>query len=339
MEILPTYGIRQRFRYRLRDITIPGRVRDAVLPIRSAQYSLNGGEPVAFYVEQIADPGIDWATQYKESPAELRCKDLGDFTIEIPVTASELKPAYNNLAISIEDAQGAGTLNLTFDWDPIPLPLPLDLRDLTRFTHVQEIGQVVCGAFDLDPAQNVIRSRAPVYPDAYLALGSPHASQEATYAVRFLDLRGVKWLGPSDFHVGFEAKSPPIGIKTGWSTIGMMALNPKGEARAFISWGDHSLRAEEWVVVTNRPKHYQVEKNVQYRVRQQVEVDADLVATRFKIWRAGESEPNAWLCEENTAAVAAHLPRYDKGSFGLFQHSGMPIEWSDIQVRALQKTP
>jgi hypothetical protein len=89
------------------------------------------------------------------------------------------------------------------------------------------------------------------------------------------------------------------------------------------------------VVVTNPPKHFQVEKNLPYRVRQQVEVDGAVVATRFKIWRADESEPAAWLCEQNTANIAAHLPRYSKGSFGLFQHSGMPIEWSDVFVRAL----
>ena len=69
----------------------------------------------------------------------------------------------NRLIIEVEDAEGKiEETPLSFSWDPRPLPLPLDLSDLSRFSHIQEVGQIVNGAFDLDIVQNVIRSRAPV---------------------------------------------------------------------------------------------------------------------------------------------------------------------------------
>ncbi len=49
-------------------------------------------------------------------------------------------------------------------------------------------------------------------------------------------------------------------------------------------------------------------------------------------WRG---EPAAWLVEEDSASMPNHLPRIEATSFELFQHSGMPIEWSGILVRAL----
>ena len=55
---------------------------------------------------------------------------------------------------------------------------------------------------------------------------------------------------------------------------------------------------------------------------------------RYRIWPATAPEPTGWLCEEQDAKVPAHLPRHTAASFGLFQHMGMPIEWSDILVTA-----
>jgi len=336
MTIRFAYGLAQQFRFRTRDLTFPGTVEGVAFPLRRATWSLNGGPETAFHVEAIADPGIDWTTQYKDSPAELRCRDLGDFTIEVPVTDAALAEGENRLAVAIEDAAGRNECaTLAFAWDPRPVPLPLDLADLAQVRSVQEIGQVVAGAFDVDPVQNVVRSRAPVYPDSMLVLGSPNRSQEATYNVRFLDFTGVKWLGPSDFFVGFEDKYPPIGIKTGWSSAGMIALNPRGEARSFISWGDHSETDREWVVVTDPPARFPVEKRVLYAVRHQVLFEGGVNRVRFRIWRADEPEPEGWLCEEDDSSIAAHFQRHDRASFGLFQHSGMPIEWSNLRVRAL----
>jgi hypothetical protein len=336
MRIVFNYGAKQRLRYRTRDLTFQGRIEAASYPLVRAQWRLNEAAFEDCYVEALVDEGTDWVNSYKASPSELRCKDQGDFTIEFPMQHPALRSGSNELEFVVEDATKQETRSrVAFSWDPQRLPLPLDLRDLSRYSHIQEVGQTVIGAFDLDVAQNVIRSRAPVYPDSLLVLGSPHGSQEATYAVRFLDFRGVKWLGPSDFYVGFEAKDPAIGIKTGWSCIGMMALNPRGEARAFIAWGDHSLRKQEWVVVTNPPQRFPVEQRAWYRVRHQVICADGLNRVRYRIWRAGEPEPSGWLCDENNAHIAPTLPHYDRGSFALFQHSGMPIEWADILVRAL----
>jgi hypothetical protein len=41
------------------------------------------------------------------------------------------------------------------------------------------------------------------------------------------------------------------------------------------------------------------------------------------------------LVEEDDSAVPAGFPKYTTCSFGLFQHSGFPIEWSNIRVRPI----
>ncbi|MEM7023749.1 MAG: hypothetical protein AAF637_14325 [Pseudomonadota bacterium] len=335
MPIRLTCGTRQQFRYRYRDITIRGQIDGLDPPVSRAAYSLNDGPETEFYVEEIPDDGIDWVNGYKSSPAELRCRDLGEFCIEIAITAPALRPGENRLAIWVEDARGTlNTADLTFGWDPAPLPLPLDLRDLTAFDDIQQVGQIVNGAFDLDRKQNVIRSRAPVAPDAYMALGSPHGSQEATYAVRFLDLGGAKWLGLADFFVGLEEGRPERGIKVGWSSAGMAALSPRGEARSFIAWGDHSAQLEEWAIATHPPATVNLQRGVLYRVRHQLAFANGVTRVRYRIWPADQDEPSTWLCEEQDSQVPEDLPRHSEASFGLFQHMGGPIEWSDIVVNA-----
>jgi hypothetical protein len=335
MAIRLTYGTRQRFRYRCRDVTVRGQVDRLVPPVRRAVYRLNGGHETPFYVEEIPDDGIDWVNGYKDSPAELRCRDRGEFCIEIGVGSDDLRHGDNHLVLRVEDGAGhVNTAALAFDWNSRPLHLPLDLRDLTRFDDIQDVGQVINGAFDLDLKQNVIRSRAPVAPDAFLVLGSPHASQEATYAVRFLDFMGAKWLGLADFFAGLEEGAPPRGIKVGWSSAGMAALSPKGEARSFIAWGDHSAQPQEWAIATHPPAQIALERNRLYRVRHQVAFANGITRVRFRLWPADAPEPATWLCEEQDTRVPAELPRHTAASFGLFQHMGMPIEWSDILITA-----
>lgn len=334
--ILFTHGTRQRFRLRSSDITVRGRVRPLALPLDRAAYVLNGGTSRPLYVEQTPDDGVDWLNGYKASPAELRCRDVGEFCIEIPVEAEGLAHGVNHVEIEVVDALGRCTADLWLRWDPTPIPLPLDLRDLRGICDVQEIGQAVNGAFDVDPFQNVIRSRAPAAPDSFLILGSPHGSQEATYAVRFTETVGAKWLGLSDFYVGQEEGDPPRGgIKVGWSSAGMAALSPKGEARSFIAWGDHSARPEEWAVATNPPRAIAIERDRLYRVRHQVILEDGIDRVRFRIWPDSTPEPAEWLCDESDLAVPDHLPRHSVASFGLFQHMGMPIEWSNILVKSL----
>jgi hypothetical protein len=330
-----THGTRQRFRYRHRDITIRGEIDDLVPPLVRAEQRLNDAAPRPFYVEQIPDEGTDWVNGYKATPAELRCKELGEFCVEIGIDDPALCAGDNRLVLVTEHARGRRhEAELDFTWDPRPLPLPLDLRDLGRFEDIQEVGQTINGTFDLDRAQNLIRSRAPV-----LVLGSPHASQEATYAVRFLEPAGSKWLGLADFMAGQEEGVPPRGLKVGWSSAGMAALSAKGEARSFIAWGDHSGRPEEWAIATHPPALVSIEKGRLYRVRHQVCFANGIDRVRFRIWPADLPEPEGWLCSEQDDRVPAHLPRHRRASFGLFQHLGYPVEWSDVLVEAHAPEP
>ncbi|MEE8556009.1 MAG: hypothetical protein V3T00_09100 [bacterium] len=336
MELTFTYGTSQRFRRRHGDLNLIGRAVGAEYPLERATYRLNGGPQHSFYVEPVPDPGLDWTVDYKNSPAVNRLKNQGDFNIEIPVTDRELVPGGNALRVIVRDAGGTAAEALVkLDWNPEPVSLPLELADLSGYAHIQEVGQVVNGAFDLDRGGNAIRSREPVYPDSLLLLGSAHGSQAATYRVVFTGFDGVKWLGPSDFFAGNEAADPPIGIKPGWSSAGMAALNPHGEARSFLAWGDHSGTEREWVVKTEPPARFEVRPGVPYRVRHRVLFREGVNTVCFRIWPEGDAEPDDWLCEETDAGVAPELPRHTVAAFGLFQHSGRAIEWSDIRVVSL----
>ncbi len=340
MPIRLTYGGRQRFRYRHHDITVLGRVLGAGFPVRRAHFDLNGSGPRPFYVEQEPDPGIDWTQGYKSSPGELRCRDQGEFCIEIPVDDDRLQAGDNSLSLTVED--GAGTTHaaaMTFAWSADPVPLPLDLRDLSSYRSVQEIGQAINGAFDFDPEANLIRSRGSVAPDAFLLLGSPHGGQEATYRVRFTETAGAKWLGLSDFFAGLTEGVPPRGIKVGWCSAGMAALSPTDGGRSFMAWGDHSGDPREWAVATNPAAPVAVSRDTAYRVRHQICRHSGVGRVRYRLWPEGTAEPDDWLCVEEDRRVPSDLPRNERGGFGLFQHMGHPIEWSDILVTPHEPDP
>lgn len=351
-----TYGERQQFRSRYRDLNLLGRVEGA-MPLRHAVYRLNGGPATAFYVEQIpGPPDLDWRFQYKSSPARLRLPHRGDFNVEIPVGSPRLEAGTNEVLIDIEDGDGRHhAARMVLTWDPRPVSLPLDLRDLSGFGHAQEVGQIVNGAFDLDPHRNVLTARAPVAPDALLVLGGPAGSQEATYDVVFADPHRAKYLGLSDFFVGHEEEDPPLGIKPGWSTAGLATLTygwrpgspPEvrplgpddlaplarvGEARAWIACADNSRRRERWLVRTDPPATVPIEAGVTFRVRHQVRFENGVNHTRFRLWPADQPEPGDWLCAADDRRLAADAPRFSRASFGLFQHTGMSTEWSNILV-------
>jgi len=334
-DICPTYGNMQEFRFRIGDLTFPGVTYGLLNAPDSAQYQLNGAKPHGFYVEAVPDDGTDWLNGYKATPGELRCRHFGEFCIEIPHDDPALVPGANRLDLQITDGPASATTAIDFHWDPTPLPSVLDLSDLSGFTSVQQLGQVVNGAFDLDVAANLIRSRAPVAPDALLVLGSPGQSQEATYRVRFLEPHHSKWLGLSDFHVGIIQGVPPRGIKVGWSSAGMAVAMPSGGARSFLAWGDHSGAPQEWAIATNPPAKVGIERGRAYRVRHQIQLNDTINQVRFRIWPQGEAEPSSWTCNEHDGQLPAGLPRHRAASFSLFQHMGMPVEWSDIRLRPM----
>jgi len=333
--ICPTYGNTQEFQFRLADLTFPGVIHDLKEAPDTAKYQLNGAEPHDFYVEAVHDEGTDWLNGYKATPGELRCRHFGEFCIEIPYDDPALKPGSNRLDLQIGNGPASVTTTIEFHWNPTPLPGTLDLSDLSKFTSVQQVGQIVNGAFDLDSAANLIRSRAPVAPDALLVLGSPGASQEATYRVRFLEPHQSKWLGLSDFHAGMVEGVPPRGIKVGWSSAGMAVTMPSGGARSFLAWGDHSGAPDEWAIATNPPANVAIERGSAYRVRHQMQLSKGVNRVRFRIWPEDDPEPKIWICDEHDGNLPSDLPRHQAASFSLFQHMGMPVEWSDIRLRPM----
>jgi hypothetical protein len=319
---------------------VRGKVDGGKFPIRSASFSINDGPMLPLYVEQEPDDATDWVHGYKATPAELRCRDQGEFCIEFAATDPQLRVGSNALSVTVQDQDWrTETLACSIEWNPEPLPVALDLSDLSRFGHIQDVGQTVNGAFDLDRDLNVIRSRAPVAPDALLVIGSPYGSQEATYAVRFLEPQGAKWLGCSDFFAGLVEGVPGRGIRVGWCSAGMAALSPTDGARSFIAWGDHSGDNREWALATHPAAPIRIQRNTLYRVRHQITLQEGRDRVRWRLWPDGEPEPGDWLCEEEASRVPAELPRHRAASFALFQHMGQCIEWSDIVIRPYRPPP
>lgn len=344
-------GLDQRFRRRTDDVTIQGRLHAAQFPIRQAAWQLNGGNAVHLYIEHVPDillragrngswhaTPVDWRTGYKDSPAGLRLKRLGDFVVEIPIDSSDLRAGSNELRIDIEDhGKTSASRSMRFDWDPTPVPLALDLSDLSDALGIQDIGQIINGSFTVDRATNSIVSATPADPDSLLLVGSPHGSQEATYRVVFGLPGEAKYLGLSDFFVRNEDEVPPIGVRPGYSTAGLATVRFDGEARSWIALGDNGHRTESWLVFTDPAATFHARQGQPYRVRHQVLFGAEH-RTRFRIWPEGEPEPAGWLCEETDAAIPSHLPRFSAASFGLFMHTGIGTAWSDIRVAALAES-
>jgi hypothetical protein len=285
---------------------------------------------VAFYVK-----GMDAA---RDKISRNRLEKPGDFNIEIPIQSLHLQSGPNRLLIETVDGDDVRQqATVAFSWNPDPISLPLDLGDLSGVDSVQEIGQVVDGAFEVDAKRNVIRGVAPVERDALLLLGSPHTSQEATYAVRFAEGDAI-FLGLSDFFAGHEDARPPIGIRPGWSSAGLATLrtDPNKCAQIWLAWGDLLDSPQKWVVKTDPPRPFDLKRGIVYRVRHQVRFAGGVNMSRLRIWPEGSPEPSAWLCAESDAAIGTDKTKRRAGSFGLFQFHGAPTEWSDIVVRALE---
>lgn len=343
-----SYGDRQTFRRRSRDLNILGSFR-GVLPVLEATWSLDDGPPQPFYVESVPADGIDYSFQYKKSPARLRLPHLGDFNLEIPTDHPALGNAGTH-ALGIRIVAGDEAVAeqvVELEWDPIEPDLPIDLSNLKDVHSVQEIAQVVDGHWDIDPMRGVIRTAAPAAPDSLLLLGSPTQSQEATYEFRYLDGSRSKYVGFSDFFVGHEIEDPSVPIKPGWSTVGLATLRPRGEgeweARIWIARGDkpgwrptsaapEQRRATPRLVRTEPAAFLPLEPRRWHHVRHQVEYCRTFVAAKFRVWPTGEPEPDAWTCSERSPEGG---PPVGESTFGLFQHSGFSSEWRSVKVSPL----
>ena len=324
------YGNQQKFKYRHADINVLGSV-DGPAPYQRSVYQLNDGAETYFYVKSTSK---EW-----DEISRNRLNSKGDFNIEIPVSDSELKIGSNRLNINIVDSAGTThQMEMEFRWDAEPVSLPLDLRNLSKVKDLQDIGQIVNGAFELDTAMNLIRTRSPVGKDVLLLLGSPGKSQEAVYSVKFGDTTNCIFIGLSDFFAGHESANPAIGIKPGWSSAGLATIRPDQarSAQIWLAWGDLLDSPEKWVVKTDPPKPLAYELSTVYRVRHQVWFRDGINMARFKVWRSGEKEPDQWLCEDDDSEVPDDKIKFTKGSFGLFQFGGGSTEWFDIYVRALE---
>jgi hypothetical protein len=321
-----TCGAEQNFKYRHEDINILGTFSG--IP-KEVTYQLNGGATVDFYIKGM-DPE-------KDKVSRNRLFREGDFNIEIPVNSEDLQAGQNQLEIEIIDTENQPhRKEVIFAWDPEPVALPLELSNLAAYSNVQQLGQIVNGAFEIDHEKNVIRTSQPVAKDVLLLLGSPFGSQEATYSVVFGGESG-NFLGLADFFAGHEESIPAIGIKPGWSSAGLATIRPdqNQSAQTWLAWGDLLEDKRKWVVKTDPPKPFEFQVGLKYRVRQQVLFQNGVNRARFRIWPEGTEEPEDWLCEESDENVPENQIKFETASFGLFQFGGQPTEWSDIRLVGL----
>jgi hypothetical protein len=333
------YGTQQQFCYRSSDINILGR-SDAKFPINRSVYSLNGSKPIHFYVEHLPEEHKDSQFPYgMKTPSVHRLRDKpGYFNIEIPINHPTLRSGQNFIHIQIEDGEKKlFVLDAEFSWDPSPLKLPLELRDLSSYSGIQEIGQIVNGVFTLDHDRNVIRTVEPVGGDVLFLIGSPSGSQEAVYDVKFTtDGRKGSFIGVSDFFAGYEAQSPDLGIKPGYCTAGLVTITPTGFARTWMAMGDCLVNKDwAWVLKHPYPTKLPILAGITYRVRHQVIIGSRMNFVRFRIWKKGTLEPKRWLVYDNNAHIDSKLPRIHRASFGLFQYGGLPTEWSNITLKEI----
>lgn len=332
------YGKRQIFRRRYGDINILGKTSLQV-PARASVWSLNDTSPVHFYIER--EPEADGDARYPwntRTPAVNRLRDTpGAFNIEIPDDHPALQEGENYLRVIIEGLDGTcAEDDMTFLWDPTPIALPLASSDWSTEASVQEIGQAVDGQWEVDRDTATLRSQAPVGHDVLFVVGSLHGSQEATYTVEFDDPISGIFLGLSDFFVTHDAQEPNLGIKPGYSTAGLVTLNPDGKLQGWQSMGD-STYDKPWAWVRrSRFKTIPLSSGVRYRARHQVLFDDGIVLCRFRMWREVEPEPEDWMCRVNTAGVSNGLPRPEAAAFALFQYQGSPTQWSNIHVRSIE---
>ena len=84
------YGHRQRFRARVPDLHILGRVRTAADPLAMATYQVDGGGPHSFSVEPPGGEDVDWRFPSKPPhaapgvPAEAAAPGAGSSTTWCP---------------------------------------------------------------------------------------------------------------------------------------------------------------------------------------------------------------------------------------------------------------
>ena len=273
-------------------------------------------------------------------PPNCAVASRANFAVEIDVADPRLQRGENALQIWVRDGAGqAEEQVIAFQWDPTPLPLALDLRDLTRFSHIQEIGQD--GEWSIRPRSQHERHSLTKPRSAGRSAGDRIVQRKSGGSLRhpLSRYRGrqVAWL--QRFLCGLDRRHAAA-----WHQ-GRLVLRGNGRAesdgrgaivpgmgRSFrgcarMGRSDQSRRRctfEKDCFIASDIRFYLVD-NVQH--------------VRWRLWPAADPEPDDWLCHEDTALVPAGLPRPGGGSFSLFQHLGHSIEWSEIQVGPYSPSP
>jgi hypothetical protein len=342
------YGRRQRFLNHCGVVTILGNV-ESDLELASCSYRLNGSPDQPVFVDQVSPVGVDTRFEYKQSPARQRLHEPGDFAIDIQATDPALRAGENHLEVRAVDAEGRVEVgSCDFVWDPSEVRLPVVIGPDVDVGDIQQVGMVAAGLFEWDREWGCVRTKAPVRPDSLLVIGGRAGSQEALYEVRVSLPLASKYVGLSDFWLGFEAEDPAFPVRQLWSTAGLATIRPRGEysweARIWIAIADapglrrrsaHEHGRRRSVVRTDPPVRFELADGQWYQVRHQVLIDGAAVCSRFRIWPRGDMEPSQWLCEERAILREAVQTGPIRPAFSLFQHSGFPTSWRCIWVREL----
>ena len=296
-----------------RQIEILGNVSDSD-GIASLTYSLNGGpERLLSFI-----------------PDNRRLDEPGDFVVDIFDT--DLDQGTNTVVITATDtSSNTTTETVTVHYNRANVwPLPYNL-DWSSATSILDVAQVVDGKWSL--GTDGVRTQQLGY-DRLIAIGDMSWTDfEVTVPIT---IHGIEPPGPLSYAPalgliirGTGHSDEPVSLpqpKTGWEPFGAMPwyrwLETAGGDRLQIWAKGDTLLADD-----SSGKKLEVGETYYFKVR------AEGINYKFKVWKVGDPEPQAWDLEGDGYADD---PQY--GSITLLAHH-VDATFGDVTVVSLADPP
>ena len=270
--------------------------------VQSLQYSLNGSPLLPLSM----------------GPTNQRLTGTGDFDVEIACTDLLPWPAQNNIQIVATEINGivvtAPVICEYFKENVWPLPYGVNWRSVT---DISKVAQVVDGNWAVDA--NGVTVAEQGY-DRSIAIGDANTwhDYEVTVPVTV----------HTSYHVpGQIGGEPEIGLVMRWTghypkngEQPVIGVSPIGSSVLFFWSGPNS---GDWCIYDH---HYQIvsrtngpgvlQPGITYIFKMRVETIPGVGGLyRFKVWQSGQSEPSAWLLQQQESMAD---PQY--GSVLLLVH-------------------
>jgi len=303
-------GLAQKF------CNILGNACDSNAPMRSLDYSLNGGPLISLSM----------------GPDARRLLRPGDFNIDLSI--EDLLEGDNDLLLIAEDTNGDITqLVMTVNYVADNISTISGVIDWDAVSSLDEVAQVVDGKWATEAGK--LRIIEQGY-DRFIGFGDHRWKDfeiEVPVIVRSVDPGGFVF--PSNYPlVGFALRWPghaPSGTQPSWRFWPMGAL-ASFRWDTLSSTGFCELRGNFNTAFSNVQCQFQ--NGVEYVLKARVTTNPDgSTDYRYKHWPSAESEPN-WIVEFTLPAGDPEDPDGNPaaGSIGLLAHH-VDAEFGDVQIQ------